>query len=60
VNLWHPADGAHGHDFGAHGTFDDRSVRRNAQLWASQHHGVLAGLGGMLAVTGLALWGRFR
>lgn len=25
VNLWQPADGAGGHDFGAHGRFDDRS-----------------------------------
>lgn len=25
VNLWEPADGAGGHDFGAHGRFDDRS-----------------------------------
>jgi NAD(P)-dependent dehydrogenase (short-subunit alcohol dehydrogenase family) len=25
VNLWEPADGTDGHDFGAHGTFDDRA-----------------------------------
>ena len=25
ANLWEPADGAGGHDFGAHGRFDDRS-----------------------------------
>ena len=25
VNLWDPADGEDGHDFGAHGTFDDRA-----------------------------------
>jgi NAD(P)-dependent dehydrogenase (short-subunit alcohol dehydrogenase family) len=60
VNLWHPADGRQGRDFGAHGTFDKRSTRRSAQLWASQHHGVLAGVGGVLAATGLALWGRSR
>ncbi|HEX4724614.1 MAG TPA: SDR family oxidoreductase [Pseudonocardiaceae bacterium] len=60
VNLWHPADGRQGHDFGAHGAFGARSVRRSAQLWASQHHGVLAGVGGVLAATGLALWGRSR
>jgi hypothetical protein len=34
VNLWEPADGPDGHDFGAHG--------RSVQLWASQHHGLLA------------------
>jgi NAD(P)-dependent dehydrogenase (short-subunit alcohol dehydrogenase family) len=28
VNLWQPADGPDGHDFGAHGAFDDRAHRR--------------------------------
>jgi NAD(P)-dependent dehydrogenase (short-subunit alcohol dehydrogenase family) len=41
ANLWEPADGKEGHDFGAHGIFDDRSTSRSAQLWASQHHGTL-------------------
>ena len=35
-----------GHDFGAHGRFDDRSTPRSPQLWASQHHGLLAVLAG--------------
>jgi len=60
ANLWHPADGPPGRDFGAHGAFDARSVRRSAQLWASQHHGTLATVGGVLAAAGLALWGRSR
>ena len=42
VNLWHPADGRQGKDFGAHGVFDGRSTSRSPQLWASQHHGLLA------------------
>jgi hypothetical protein len=42
ANLWEPADGSSGHDFGAHGSFDDRSSNRSVQLWASQHHGLLA------------------
>jgi NAD(P)-dependent dehydrogenase (short-subunit alcohol dehydrogenase family) len=41
ANLWEPVDGAQGHDFGAHGEFDDRSVNQAPQLWASHHHGVL-------------------
>ena len=45
-NLWEPADGANGRDFGAHGRFDDRSSSRPYQLWASEHHGLLAALGG--------------
>jgi NAD(P)-dependent dehydrogenase (short-subunit alcohol dehydrogenase family) len=42
ANLWEPADGPDGRDFGAHGRFDDRSTDRSPQLWASQHHGLLA------------------
>ena len=52
-NLWEPADGSEGHDFGAHGVFDDRATSRSPQLWASQHHGVLGGvLAGTAAVVG--------
>ncbi|MGN6574673.1 MAG: SDR family oxidoreductase [Nocardioides sp.] len=42
VNLWEPADGPDGHDFGAHGRFDARAHSGSVQLWASQHHGLLA------------------
>jgi NAD(P)-dependent dehydrogenase (short-subunit alcohol dehydrogenase family) len=55
ANLWEPADGEVGHDFGAHGIFDDRSSQRSAQLWASQHHGTLGTVAaGLLVGTGLA------
>ncbi|RCV48524.1 SDR family oxidoreductase [Marinitenerispora sediminis] len=37
VNLWRPADGPGGHDFGAHGRFDDRAHRRSPQAWLSRH-----------------------
>jgi hypothetical protein len=62
ANLWKPADGSHGRDYGAHGLFDDRSKGRSAQVWASQHHGVL---GAGLAVTagcaaGITRWYRTR
>jgi NAD(P)-dependent dehydrogenase (short-subunit alcohol dehydrogenase family) len=49
VNLWKPADGRTGHDYTAHGSFDQKSKPRSAQLWASQHHGLLGG-----ALLGLA------
>jgi NAD(P)-dependent dehydrogenase (short-subunit alcohol dehydrogenase family) len=49
ANLWEPADGSSGHDYGAHGIFDDQAHDDSAQLWASRHHGVVAA-----AVTGLA------
>lgn len=57
ANLWKPADGRDGHDFGAHGEFDDTSHQRDPQLWASQHHGVLAAGAASLAA---AVLGRRR
>jgi NAD(P)-dependent dehydrogenase (short-subunit alcohol dehydrogenase family) len=53
VNLWEPVDGPGGHDFGAHGRFDARSHGRSPQLWASQHHGLLAGAFGVTAAAAL-------
>ncbi|MGI8677558.1 MAG: SDR family oxidoreductase [Jatrophihabitans sp.] len=53
VNLWDPADGPDGHDFGAHGVFDAKSVDKDPQLWASHHHGLLAAAAGA-GVAGLA------
>ena len=46
-NLFTASDGIGGHDAGAHGRFDDRATTRDPQLWASRHHGVLAGLAGL-------------
>jgi NAD(P)-dependent dehydrogenase (short-subunit alcohol dehydrogenase family) len=42
ANLWRPADGADGHDFGAHGEFERRAAQHSLQLWASQHRGLAA------------------
>jgi NAD(P)-dependent dehydrogenase (short-subunit alcohol dehydrogenase family) len=42
ANLWEPADGPDGKDFGPHGIFDDRAKNSAPQLWASHHHGLLA------------------
>ncbi|MFI0720804.1 SDR family oxidoreductase [Streptomyces sp. NPDC021224] len=36
-NLWQPLDRAGGHDFGAHGAFDDRSHARSPQARAARH-----------------------
>lgn len=65
VNLWAPADSPGGHDYTAHGSFDDHATGRSAQLWASQHHGALlaaggavAGLFGAAAAAGLRSWRR--
>ncbi|BBY22100.1 hypothetical protein MSTO_23050 [Mycobacterium stomatepiae] len=53
ANLWRPADGSDGHDFGARGIFDDRSKRRSHQPWASHHHGVV-GAGATAALAAMA------
>jgi NAD(P)-dependent dehydrogenase (short-subunit alcohol dehydrogenase family) len=49
VNLWQPADGSEGRDYGAHGPFDDRAFGHSPQQWASQHRRALG-----LAALGLA------
>ncbi len=58
VNLWNPADGRDGTDFGSHGVFDDKSHRRDPQLWASHHHKAIGfGLG---SLAGAVLFRGFR
>ncbi|MBA8794086.1 NAD(P)-dependent dehydrogenase (short-subunit alcohol dehydrogenase family) [Friedmanniella endophytica] len=52
VNLWEPADGPDGRDFGAHGVFDDRSQSTAPQLWFSHHHKTLIA-GGLALVAGV-------
>ncbi len=61
ANLWDPADGEAGHDFGAHGLFDDKAYGHSPQVWASQHHGTVATIAGVgLAAGAVALtrWAR--
>ncbi|MFZ2016286.1 MAG: SDR family oxidoreductase [Nocardioides sp.] len=55
ANLWDPADGDEGHDFGAHGLFDDRAHARSAQVWASQHHATLGAAAAGVLAGGVAL-----
>jgi NAD(P)-dependent dehydrogenase (short-subunit alcohol dehydrogenase family) len=52
-NLWRPADDRAGHDYGAHGEFDKQAKARSWQLWASQHHGLLAGTTGAAVALGV-------
>ena len=56
ANLWEPADGPQGHDYGAHGAFDDRSKARSWQQVVSHHYpqvltGVAAGTAAVLALA---------
>lgn len=43
VNLWSPADGNEGKDYGSHGIFDNKSHEDDPQLWLSHHHKVIGG-----------------
>ena len=54
ANLWQPADRRPGDDHGAHGSFDDRSTSRSAQVWMSEHHGLLGTAAASAAAAGLA------
>jgi NAD(P)-dependent dehydrogenase (short-subunit alcohol dehydrogenase family) len=60
ANLRQPADGPDGHDFGAHGRFDDQAHDRSFQLWASHHHGLLAVVGGLVAAGAVLTAARRR
>ena len=55
ANLWKPADGPDGRDFGAHGVFDDQSHARSAQLWASQHHPAVIGTAAGIVAGAVAM-----
>ncbi|MFF7158922.1 SDR family oxidoreductase [Streptomyces sp. NPDC008139] len=60
-NLWQPLDGEgpDGHDFGAHGAFDDRAHKRSPQAALAEHPGVTWPAGALLAGAALA-WGVAR
>jgi len=58
VNLWEPADRER--DFGADGVFSDKAWHRDPQIWASRHHGALAGALGAGLVAGVTALVRRR
>ncbi len=60
VNLWEPADGPEGKDFGPHGIFDDKATNGAGQLWASHHHAALLSAAGALTAAAAVLLGRRR
>jgi NAD(P)-dependent dehydrogenase (short-subunit alcohol dehydrogenase family) len=57
ANLWDPADGPEGRDYGTHGLFDDQAHARSPQVWASQHHGAMYA-GAAVLLAGVAAWAR--
>ncbi|MGX1478632.1 UNVERIFIED_CONTAM: NAD(P)-dependent dehydrogenase (short-subunit alcohol dehydrogenase family) [Streptomyces canus] len=50
-NLWVPADGPHGRDFGAHGRFDEEAVSSSPQDWVSRNRARM-GMGLVAAAAG--------
>ncbi|WP_037358664.1 SDR family oxidoreductase [Amycolatopsis orientalis] len=42
ANLWEPADGPRGFDYGAHGEFDEQAKAHDIQPVLSRHHGAVA------------------
>ncbi len=54
ANLWDPADGEDGRDFGAHGAFDQKSKPTSRQQWLAHRYPQLAGAAG-LGVAGIVL-----
>lgn len=52
VNLWEPADGEGGRDFGAEGRFSQKQWTWDPQIWASRYHSTLAAVGGVGLIAG--------
>jgi NAD(P)-dependent dehydrogenase (short-subunit alcohol dehydrogenase family) len=58
ANLWEPADGEEGRDFGAHGAFDARSRDYSLQQWIAHRYPQLAGAA--VLTGGAAAWWQHR
>ncbi|KQS68556.1 SDR family oxidoreductase [Modestobacter sp. Leaf380] len=54
ANLYEPADGEGGRDFGAEGRFTDQQWTWDAQIWASRYHGTVAAVAGAGLAGGVA------
>jgi short-subunit dehydrogenase len=55
-NLWAPVDDDH--DYGVHGTFDDRASSKSLQVWADTHLSLLGLL--LVSLTSLVTLGLFK
>jgi NAD(P)-dependent dehydrogenase (short-subunit alcohol dehydrogenase family) len=62
ANLWKPADGADGRDYGAHGAFDDKARAASAQQWVAHRYPQVATALAAVTAGGLAVvaWSRRR
>ena len=60
ANLWEPADGPDGRDFGAHGVFDRRAHNGSVQQWVAHRYPQLAAVGAATAAVSGAAWALAR
>ncbi len=60
ANLWSPADGPEGHDFGLRGAFTERAHSSSVQAAVSRHEGRWALAGTGLLAAAAAIWRRQR
>ena len=60
ANLWAPADGPDGRDFGAHGAFDDRAHVASAQQWVAHRYPQVGAALAAATAGGLAVWALAR
>jgi NAD(P)-dependent dehydrogenase (short-subunit alcohol dehydrogenase family) len=60
ANLWDPADGADGRDFGSHGAFDDRSHSGSRQQWVAHRYPQVGAALAALTAGGVAAWALAR
>jgi len=58
-NLWEPADGEGGHDYGAHGVFDAKAHHASPELWVSHHARTMTAIAGAAVGVAGVLTGKF-
>ncbi len=57
ANLWEPADGSSGRDFGARGAFDDQARAGSPQQWVAHRYPQVAAVtAGVAAAAGATAW----
>jgi NAD(P)-dependent dehydrogenase (short-subunit alcohol dehydrogenase family) len=55
ANLWEPADGPDGHDYGAHGAFDGRALGSSPQQWVAHRYPQIGGAAAVATVATVAV-----
>jgi NAD(P)-dependent dehydrogenase (short-subunit alcohol dehydrogenase family) len=56
VNLWEPADGSDGRDFGARGAFDDKAHAASPQQWVAHRYPQVSAVTAVAAAVAALAW----